>query len=167
MADSKKKTKLTVGDIVSSDVTLANLEDIKHRFYEIGKKEGKVSLADIEKACSTLDLSESEFDELYRFFADNNIAIDEYKESGLSDESEILENSMLDNCSESDEEDDFDEDLIENYFDPNIKTSDPVKQYLHDIGAYKVLNSKEDEGELAKRILAGDETARDELTCYN
>ena len=109
MADSKKKTKLTVGDIVSSDVTLANLEDIKHRFYEIGKKEGKVSLADIEKACSTLDLSESEFDELYRFFADNNIAIDEYKESGLSDESEILENSMLDNCSESDEEDDFDE----------------------------------------------------------
>ena len=53
MADSKKKTKLTVGDIVSSDVTLANLEDIKHRFYEIGKKEGKVSLADIEKACST------------------------------------------------------------------------------------------------------------------
>ena len=52
MADSKKKTKLTVGDIVSSDVTLANLEDIKHRFYEIGKKEGKVSLADIEKACS-------------------------------------------------------------------------------------------------------------------
>ena len=43
MADSKKKTKLTVGDIVSSDVTLANLEDIKHRFYEIGKKEGKVS----------------------------------------------------------------------------------------------------------------------------
>ena len=138
MADSKKKTKLTVGDIVSSDVTLANLEDIKHRFYEIGKKEGKVSLA-----------------------------IDEYKESGLSDESEILENSMLDNCSESDEEDDFDEDLIENYFDPNIKTSDPVKQYLHDIGAYKVLNSKEDEGELAKRILAGDETARDELTCYN
>ena len=167
MADSKKKTKLTVGDIVSSDVTLANLEDIKHWFYEIGKKEGKVSLADIEKACSTLDLSESEFDELYRFFADNNIAIDEYKESGLSDESEILENSMLDNCSESDEEDDFDEDLIENYFDPNIKTSDPVKQYLHDIGAYKVLNSKEDEGELAKRILAGDETARDELTCYN
>ena len=144
MADSKKKTKLTVGDIVSSDVTLANLEDIKHRFYEIGKKEGKVSSADIEKACSTLDLSESEFDELYRFFADNNIAIDEYKESGLSDESEILENSMLDNCSESDEEDDF-----------------------HDIGAYKVLNSKEDEGELAKRILAGDETARDELTCYN
>lgn len=59
------------------------------------------------KACSTLDLSESEFDELYRFFADNNIAIDEYKESGLSDESEILENSMLDNCSESDEEDDL------------------------------------------------------------
>jgi len=58
--------------------------------------------------------------------------------------------------------------LPETYDDPH--NSDPVKQYLREIGKYRVLKSKEEEVELAKRIAAGGidgEYAKEELTNCN
>jgi len=49
----------------------------------------------------------------------------------------------------------------------DIKNNDPVKQYLREIGKYRVLKSKEEEVALAKRIEQGDEEAKTELTNCN
>jgi len=49
----------------------------------------------------------------------------------------------------------------------DIKNNDPVKQYLREIGKYRVLKSKEEEVVLAKRIEQGDEDAKTELTNCN
>lgn len=46
---------------------IRSLESIKHKYFEIGKKEGKIKLADVEKDCSHLKLDENEIDELYSF----------------------------------------------------------------------------------------------------
>ena len=43
------------------------------------------------------------------------------------------------------------------------KNADPVRQYLHSIGLYHVLKNQEEEVALAKRVLAGDQDAKDEL----
>ena len=49
----------------------------------------------------------------------------------------------------------------------DLKNNDPVKQYLREIGKYRVLKSKEEEVVLAKRIEQGDEAAKTELTNCN
>lgn len=49
----------------------------------------------------------------------------------------------------------------------DIKIGDPVKLYLREIGKFPVLQTKEEEQELAKRIKEGDQEAKDELTNCN
>jgi len=49
----------------------------------------------------------------------------------------------------------------------DVKNNDPVKQYLREIGKYRVLKSKDEEVALAKRIEQGDEAAKTELTNCN
>lgn len=49
----------------------------------------------------------------------------------------------------------------------DIKIGDPVKLYLREIGKFPVLQTKEQEQELAKRIKEGDQEAKDELTNCN
>lgn len=49
----------------------------------------------------------------------------------------------------------------------DVKNNDPVKQYLREIGKYRVLKSKDEEIVLAKKIEMGDELAKEELTNCN
>lgn len=49
---------------------------------------------------------------------------------------------------------------------PGVKINDPVRMYLKEIGRVELLSADE-EVELAKRILAGDDSAKDELASAN
>ena len=72
---------------------------------------------------------------------------DEFGGSEVSDDEEVL-----------DEEEEEEEAVAQ-----SRKNADPVRQYLHAIGFYHVLKNQEDEVALAKRVLEGDQDAKDEL----
>lgn len=74
---------------------------------------------------------------------------DEFGGSEVSDDEEVLD----------EEEEEEEEEAVAQ----SRKNADPVRQYLHAIGFYHVLKNQEDEVALAKRVLDGDQDAKDEL----
>lgn len=82
----------------------------------------------------------------------------------LSDEDEDIDDLDLD---DEDDEDDSEKELYRVYADiSSIKTNDPVKMYLKEIGVVPLLKAHE-EREIAARIKEGDEVAKDELITAN
>lgn len=74
---------------------------------------------------------------------------DEFGGSEVSDDEDVLD----------EEEEEEEEEAVAQ----SRKNADPVRQYLHAIGFYHVLKSQEEEVVLAKRVLEGDQDAKDEL----
>ncbi|MDY4188574.1 MAG: RNA polymerase sigma factor RpoD [Candidatus Enterosoma sp.] len=120
---------------------------------------------DFDKFFGKFDLTDDELAAIQEFLLESSIHCED------DTEEELLEN-LDDEADFSDNEDEFteEEDLSDDddYYNPaDVKNTDPVRQYLHAIGAYQVLQTKEEEVELAKRVLAGDEEAKEELIQCN
>ncbi|HBD05819.1 MAG TPA: RNA polymerase sigma factor RpoD [Firmicutes bacterium] len=153
----KKNNTTTVKDIINKNVTLTSLNDIKQKFFEKGKDKGYIDSSELDKALSFIDIDDDDLTELYDYFVDNGIEI---RDLELEDEEKMEELSGSDESS-------VESNTSEYSFTDTKAPTDPVKLYLHDIGAYPVIASKEKEKELAQRILAGDEEARNELVNCN
>jgi len=106
------------------------------------KNDGVLSEEDIAKRFTKYDLSFEEMQKINsKFEKEYNIKIEKTENETIKDEDlrEIMK---------------------------NVKVDDPVKMYLKDIGSAQLLTS-EQEVDLAKRILKGDEFARKELSEKN
>lgn len=164
--DNQTKAK-SPSEILSFSGDPASLEDIKNHFLEVGKKEnGIYSQSEFDQYISKFNLSDDDFSDLEDFllehnlFSDEEILDDEIMEPNIDEDGR---NGGNDSFSEDEAYDgEEDEDSI-----IDIKNADPVRQYLHAIGSYPVLDSKEEEVELAKRVLEGDSDAKDELVQCN
>lgn len=158
-----KKKIITVEELAKENDTLLGLEDIKTKLLKMGKEQGFVDQDVFFKLTNHLSLNEDEIDEVFRFFNDNDLEV--RSRDQINEELEIEE--VIKDAVEEPEIQTFDVDTIEYNLAAETKVTDPVKQYLRDIGHYPVLDSKEKETELAKRIAKGDEAARNDLTACN
>jgi len=155
------------------------LDEIKTTFLEMKKKKEPITQSAIVEATEHLEMTDEEMDEFLDWFAANKIDIKEEDigEDDIVDIEEAGEAEVLDDDAEAEtavevpepeKKDDIDlEALQQSYADsPSIKINDPVKMYLKEIGREPLLTPKE-ETDIAKRIKAGDEEAKNKLIKSN
>lgn len=123
-------------------------KDAIRKLLEKGKEEGSLTYDEIMDSLEKIDLSSEQIDEIYEYLDHSDIEI-----LGQRDEDE--------------EDDNADEESEEDLSVPKgISVDDPVRMYLKEIGKVDLLTAEE-EVEIAKRMEAGDESAKRELAEAN
>ncbi|BFH61440.1 MULTISPECIES: RNA polymerase sigma factor RpoD [Paenibacillus] len=135
------------------------LDQVKDQLIEQGKKRSSLNYKDIMEKLSPFDQDPEQIDEFYEQLGDLGIEVineSDEDDNGLHRQSDDHDNHDNDDFS-------FDDDLS---LPPGIKINDPVRMYLKEIGRVPLL-SADDEVELAKRIMNGDEEAKRRLAEAN
>ena len=149
-------------------------KDWKEVLLVKAQAQGYLTQEDIFNYMQSFDMEDEDIDDIIQAIKDAKYEVRELdeKEPDFNDENALDDDDILEEDDEFlDEEGGETIDIKESDFSSlanlDIKNSDPVKQYLREIGRYPVLKSKEEEVELAKRILEGDEYAKEQLTNCN
>ena len=165
--DKKKKVKTIYDD----DGEILSLDDIKNSLLKKAKSSGIIDQSDIYDALSQFDLDDDTIADLINFFKDNGIEVTSDEEDDNDDFEDFDESKMNldeepddDFFAENDEE--VEEDIDIDYLGSEVRINDSVKMYLKEIGKYDLLKA-EDEPILAKKILEGDEEAKQTLINAN
>ncbi len=124
---------------------------VLRELIEKGKKQGMLSLADIQNAVEELELDSVQMDRMYEQIEKLNIEI-----VGADIDQELKEIQL--------EEEDVDSTDLS--VPDGIGMNDPVRMYLKEIGKDDLL-SAEEEMELARRMSEGDAEAKERLTQCN
>jgi len=117
---------------------------------------GKLSYAQIGRHLESVDLDKDEMEEIYDELISKGIEI-------VSEESpDDYELSAIEKDDEHEDEKVKDDEDLESTLPKNVAVDDPVRMYLKEIGKVPLLTAEE-EIELAKRMEAGDEAAKQKL----
>ena len=147
-ANSKTRT---VKDLIKDGKELISLDSVKK---ELKSKKKSYTYDEINKFISKFDLTDDDTDDIFRFITENDLLKEKEPDLDYLKGEDDVDYSL-------DDEDEIDYTVLDN------KNSDPVKQYLRSLGNYEVLKTKEEEVELAKRVVEGDQDAVDELVQCN
>jgi len=160
----KKVAKVSEED---EEEGIETLEAIKKRLLKKAKADGnEIEQGEIQDAISFLDLEDSDVEELIQYFKDNKInVISENDEEGI-EELEFDESEVSMDMDDEDVPDEKELQDISKLVIGDVKVNDSVKIYLKEIGKVPLLNAQQ-EIELAQRIIAGDEEAKQELINAN
>ena len=166
--EKKKKVKTIFDD----DGEILSLDDIKNSLLKKAKSSGIIDQSDIYDALSQFDLDDDTIADLINFFKDNGIEVISDEEDDNDEDFEDFDESKM-NLDEEPDDDFFaendeetEEDLDIDYLGSEVRINDSVKMYLKEIGKYDLLKA-EDEPILAKKILEGDEEAKQTLINAN
>ena len=160
----KKVAKVQDDD---EEEAIESLDSIKKRLLKKAKADGnEIEQDEIQDAISFLDLEDKDVEELINYFKANKInVISDNDEEGI----EELEFDASEVSMDMDDEDVPDEKELQDISKlviGDVKVNDSVKIYLKEIGKVPLLNAQQ-EIELAQRIIAGDEDAKQELINAN
>ena len=148
-------------------------KDWKEVLLVKAQAQGYLTQEDIFNYMQSFDMEDEDIDDIIQAIKDAKYEVRDLdeKEPDFNDEAALDDDILEEDDEFLDEEGGETIDIKESDFSSlanlDIKNSDPVKQYLREIGRYPVLKSKEEEVELAKRILEGDEYAKEQLTNCN
>ena len=146
---------------------IESLESIKKRLLKKAKADGnEIEQGEIQDAISFLDLEDKDVEELINYFKANKInVISDNDEEGI-EELEFDESDVTMDMDDEDVPDEKELQDISKLVIGDVKVNDSVKIYLKEIGKVPLLNAQQ-EIELAQRIIAGDEEAKQELINAN
>ena len=155
---------------------LKTLQQIEQQLLKKSKSSGSIDQSDIYDALNSYELDDSAIDELMDFFKANNVEVITDDEDLDSEEEEEFDESKMNlsedpdddfyDDGEGEDEEDIDIDHLDMTLSGEVRINDSVKMYLKEIGKYDLLKP-EDEPKLAKRILEGDEEAKNTLINAN
>ena len=135
-----------------------------------GKKQGSLTLSEIMEAFSETELDKDQVENLYETLGNLGIEIIEDKtqkaDVDFSDnDNDLIVDKDFDGVSDDElkKEDDIEMDKIDLSLPKGISIDDPVRMYLKEIGKIK----PHEEIEYAKRMLEGDEIAKQRLVEAN
>ncbi|MGE4342488.1 MAG: RNA polymerase sigma factor RpoD [Bacilli bacterium] len=166
------------------DDGVLTLDQVKKQLLNKGKILGTLDQAEIFDAVSHLDLSDGEMEKLKTFFAKNKIEViveedieddieidEKLLESDFADDEDIIFEETFDSSDEEELDVEFERspfvDRYQSVSSADVKSSDSVKLYLHEIGKFDLLKADE-EVEYAKRYKEeGDVDAKNELINRN
>ena len=174
----EKKTQIDVYKREGRVRELKSLEELKEDYRKVFRIDGVIYQKDIMASLDHLDMSDEDLDMLWDWFSSENITISEdediaemtavEEEEVELDDTDNLDSNIDDTAAQNDDE--FSASTIPDLSmytrSTNIQLNDPVKMYLKEIGRVPLLKP-EDEPEIAKRIEAGDEEARNILISSN
>ena len=162
-----KEKKVKVAEVGDDEEDIESLDSIKARLLKKAKADGnEIEQAEIQDAISFLDLEDKDVEELINYFKSNNInVISDEDEEGI-EELEFDDDSVAMDMDDEDVPDEKELQDISKLVIGDVKVNDSVKIYLKEIGKVPLLNAQQ-EIELAQRIIAGDEDAKQELINAN
>ncbi len=165
--EKKKKVK----SIYDDDGEILSLDDIKNSLLKKAKSSGIIDQSDIYDALNQFDLDDDTIADLINFFKENGIEVisdedDEDEDFEDFDESKMNLDEEPDDDFFAEESEETEEDIDIDYLGSEVRINDSVKMYLKEIGKYDLLKA-EDEPILAKKILNGDEEAKQTLINAN
>ena len=165
-----KASKTKKDEFLDDEDALESLDSIKKRLLKKAKESGgEIEQSEIDEAIQPFDMSDADIEGLMNYFVKNKVkVISDTDEEGI-EEIDFDDADEADLSSEMDDEDVPDEkelNYISNLIVGDVKVNDSVKIYLKEIGKVRLLSAQE-EIEIAKRIAAGDEEAKQELINAN
>ena len=178
--DKKQAAKIEIYKKVGRTKELKSLDELKEDYLRVYHSEGSLYQKDVMDSLKKLSLSDDDMDNLWDWFSANDIEISEDEdiveeitpEDEEDDKDDILDDELDSSIDERSDDDEMDilrkryapEELITR--NTTVQLNDPVKMYLKEIGRVPLLKP-EDEPEIAKRIEAGDEEAKNILISSN
>ncbi len=179
-----QKTEIEIYKFDGRRKELKTLDELKEEFKNVYLSDGVIYQKDILTSLDRLEMDDDDMDSLWDWFAAEGIKVSEDEDiEDLEEDIDLLNSGDDDEEDEEDEigrEEDDDRDSLETPAAMNkllssayasaktspIQLNDPVKMYLKEIGRVPLLRP-EDEPEIAKRIEAGDEEAKNILISSN
>ena len=161
------KEKKVVDVAVDEEDDIESLDSIKARLLKKAKADGgEIEQGEIQDAISFLDLEDSDVEELINYFKNNHINVISDSDEEDLEELEFNDEDVVMDMDDEDVPDEKELQDISKLVIGDVKVNDSVKLYLKEIGKVPLLNAQQ-EIELAQRIIAGDEDAKQELINAN